>query len=226
MRKTLLISLLMVVILTLSACAGAATDNPTNGDGIPANGTPNPNATPPGAFQAAPLSVQEQVLIGTFKMESTENAVSAEQAKNLLPLWQTLKALSSSDTVAAEELNALYQQIQDTMTPGQLSAITAMNLTRNDLFTLMQEQGIELTGGFGGRGNGQNGQGQNGQRPEGFAPPEGFVPGQGGGGMPQNLSAEQQATMEARMTQRADNVNRIPSALIDALIQLLESKVQ
>jgi hypothetical protein len=44
-----------------------------------------------------------------------EDAVTAEQAQELLPLWETLKVLESSDTAATQEKDALIEQIQETM---------------------------------------------------------------------------------------------------------------
>jgi hypothetical protein len=59
--------------------------------------------------------------------------VTAEQAAELLPLWQTLQVLSESDTAADQEMEALTTQVQETMTAEQRQAITAMNLTREDM---------------------------------------------------------------------------------------------
>ena len=166
--KKIMISVLIILMLTLTACGAAS------------NGTQQ--ATPGQADGSLPI--QEQILIGTFKLEGTPQAVTAEQAAQLIPLWQVYKNLSTSDTAAQEEIGGLIQQIQDTMTSEQMQAIKDMNITRQDLFTVMQDQGITQGGG---QGNGNRPSGQNGNGGGfGFAPPDGGPPpgdfGGGGGG--------------------------------------------
>ena len=211
------ISVLIIFMLTLTACGAAS------------NGTQQ--ATPGQADGSLPI--QEQVLIGTFKLEGTLQAITAEQAAQLIPLWQVYKDLSTSDTAAQEEIDGLIQQIQDTMTPEQMQAIKDMNITRQDLFTVMQDQGI--TQGRG-QGNGNSSSGQNGNG-GGFAfgPPDGGPPGgfaggepgrfQGGGQGGGSFTPEQIATVQAAREQGGGSgFNRIPSGLIDGLVQFLQKK--
>jgi hypothetical protein len=218
--KKIAISVFVILMLTLTAC-GAASSGTQQAASTQQNGS---------------LPIQEQVLIGTFKLEGTPQAVTAQQAAQLLPLWQVYKDLSGSDTAAQEEIDGLVQQIQDTMTPEQMQAIKDMNLTRQDVFTVMQAQGIS----FGGQG-GQN------LSPEqiatlqarrgsgnGFTPPQGGFQGGGGGGggFPgggpggQNFTPQQQATAQARRANGGGGggFNRVPSALIDAMVQFLQKK--
>jgi hypothetical protein len=84
------------------------------------------------------LSVQGQLALGTVRLEETEWAVSEAQAAELLPLWRALQSLSNSDTTAAAELEAVVDQIQETMTPEQVEAIAAMALTTETLTALME----------------------------------------------------------------------------------------
>ena len=210
------IMILMVLMLTLTACGAAS------------NGTQQAAPGP----QDVSLPIQEQILIGTFKLEGTPQAVTAQQAAQLIPLWQVYKDLSSSDTAAQEEIDGLVQQIQDTMTPEQMQAIQNMNLTRQDIFTVMQDQGITQGRGQG-NGNRSNSQNSNGG---GFAPPEGGPPGgfgggEGPGGFPGggngqgggSFTPEQMATAQAARAQ-GGGFNRIPTGLIDALVQFLQKK--
>ena len=53
-----------------------------------------------------------EMVVGTFKLEGTDNAVTADQAAKLLPLWQVYKDLSASTSAAQEEVDALAEQIQ------------------------------------------------------------------------------------------------------------------
>src|SRR5574342_800572 len=129
--KKLTLILLTILILTLTACGSAA------------NGTEPASATQNGS-STGELPATTQLIIGTLKLEGTDQAVTAEQAAGLLPLWQTLQALSDSDTAADQEKEALITQIQEAMTSEQMQTITAMNLTREDMFTIIQEQGMEV----------------------------------------------------------------------------------
>jgi hypothetical protein len=225
MKKAALITILTILILTLTACDGAS--NTPQAD---------PNLLTDSYENALPVSTQ--LLIGTFNLEDTDHAVTTEQAKELIPLWQVLQSLSSSDTAAQAEMDALVGQIQETMTPEQIQAIQAMNLTREDMFALLQEQG------FGGQGGGNFTPGESGSGGDGTMPvPQtgadglGFVPvpgsggGQGGGpgfggGQGQGLSPEQISTAQAS---RAENgggfrLTNTPAPLIAALIQFLQEK--
>lgn len=218
MKKILLIPLLALA-LVLSACGAAqATPDPATGFD-PAN---------------AQMPLSSQLLVGSLKLDGTDQQITAEQAATLLPLWKLLKTLSASDTAAQQEVDALAKQISDAMTQEQLDAIAAMALTLQDMFTLMEDLGIESA--FQGDGSGQ--------RPEGFQPPEGFVPGQGGGqgggpgggfsggpggGGGQNLTPEQIATAQAMRAERGGGFAggaRLNSALLEALIEYLEKLAQ
>jgi hypothetical protein len=95
------------------------------------------------------LDASTQLVLGTIRLEETGNAVTAEQAKSLLPLWQSLQGGVTVQT----EVNAVLKQIESTMTHDQLAAIAAMRLTQEDLRSWMQEQGVG--GGFAGPGGGQ-----------------------------------------------------------------------
>ena len=129
MKKTFITILLFTLILT--AC-GASNSTATDSNGN--FGT------------AAPLPLAMELVVGTFKLEGTDNAVTADQAAKLLPLWQVYKDLSASSSAAQEEVDALAEQIQETMTPQQVQAITDMKLTRREIFQTMQDLGIASAG--------------------------------------------------------------------------------
>ncbi len=216
MKKTTYSVLLLLAMLT-TAC-GASRSAGTNRDSVSQNGS-----------TAGELPAATQLIIGTLKLDGTDQAVTAKQATDLLPLWQTMKVLSTSDTAAAQEKEALIAQIQETMTAKQIQAITDMQLTRADMFALIQEQGTTSSATGGQNSNTQSGnsssnsrrnfgQGGGGFFPGGGGPPEGgFTGGQG-----QNLTPEQIATAQASRQQRSGNV--IPTALINTLIEYLQKK--
>ena len=123
MKKIILSLALFTLLLALVACGGAS----NSGD------TTNISTS---------LSLQEELMIGTFKLGATDLAVSSDQAEQLIPLWQTLQSLTTSGTAAAEEINAVVNQIKSTMNSQQIDAIDAMKLTQKDLTALMTENGI------------------------------------------------------------------------------------
>jgi hypothetical protein len=142
MKKISSLLIFILVVLGLVACSGAA-----------AGSNPSTAPTSSGPLNtdyenALPLPLQ--LAAGTFKLEGTPNAVDATSAAQLLPLWKAVRSLSTSDTTASEELDAVYKQIQDTMTPEQVQAIADMKLTTSDMRTIAQDMGLN----FGGGGNG------------------------------------------------------------------------
>ena len=54
-----------------------------------------------------------------------------------------MRSLTTSDTVAAE-IEALLEQIQDVMTTEQLEAISAFEITPEDMRTIIQDLGLEF----------------------------------------------------------------------------------
>jgi hypothetical protein len=217
MKKTIFLTL--VLTLLLAACGGTTESAPA--DNASAGFDPN--------TRELPLSTK--LAIGTLKLEDTDQAVASDQAAELLPLWQVLNSLTSSDSAAPEEISAITEQIQETMTPEQLHAIEAMELTGEDIFATMQElgltnaqvnaEGTPQAGGFG------SGQGPGGAGFPGGGPPGGG-PGGGGGFGGQELSPEQIATAQARRAGGggAGFGNRMMTPLVQAVIDLLESKAQ
>jgi hypothetical protein len=217
----LLITTLIFVMLTITACGTAS------------SGTEIDSATA-GGPTAGELPATTKLIIGIFKLEDTAQAVTAEQATELLPLWQVYSELSTSDTASQAEVDALFEQIEGTMTSEQMQAIESMQLTQEDIFAVMQEQGIAMGGGQelsaeqiataqAARSSGGGGF----TPPDGGVPPggmQGSGPGDGGGfDGGQGLSTEQIATARAARAE-SGGFNRVPSALIEALIELLKTK--
>lgn len=217
-RNTL--ALLTILALTLTACGASAS---TEAATAPQTGGPNQT-----------MSGLTLIVIGTLKLDGTEQAVTPEQAAELLPLWQVYKDLSSSDTAAQAEVDALVKQIEDTMTGEQMQAINSMGLTPQDMMTVMQELGLDMGRGQRPSGSGDTTQDGGGgfMPPGGGMPPDmggGGAPG-GGGGMPgdggQGLSQDQIATAQAARGAGGGPVgdpNRVPTTLIDVIIEYLQT---
>jgi hypothetical protein len=222
MKKIAIALSMLVIIAVMAACASKTGSTTTSSNSTSA------------------ITPEAELLVGTFKLENTDLAVTAAQAKTLLPLWQTLQALSSSSTAATEETDAVVAQIKNTMTAAQMDKINAMKLTQQDMLSLMSQAGVPdnglsttatpmalngLPSGGGSQGGAQAGGGPGG--PGGGGMPAGGPPSDGGGmpggsvpgmGGPSNASGTPQAP-------RAD-ANQVPPPLFNTLIELLQKKTQ
>jgi hypothetical protein len=222
MKITKLIPISIMVLL-LAACGSSATET---------SEAPSAFGSPGGAY-----SPQMRLSMGTFLLEDTDLAVTPEQAAELLPLWEAVLSLSESDTAAQAEIDALYDQIEETMTADQMQAIAEMNPTQDDIAALMESLGLDNTNAAGGF--------QGGNPPQGFNPddlPEGFSPGnfpggrqmgpgggqgqgQGGGMFGGDIDPETLATMEARREEMGGSFrNRTNLFLVEPLIELLQER--
>ncbi|MBC7314932.1 MAG: hypothetical protein H5T70_00725, partial [Chloroflexi bacterium] len=178
-----------------------------------------------------------RLLVGIFRLEGTEDAVTPEQAAQLLPLWKGYRALSQSSTTATAELEGLIKQLEEAMTPAQRQKIAAMSLTYADVQALAEERGIALGGGRLGANPEQmatraaQSGGQSRQGAAGALMPPGGGPGGEGAilfGGPMGSQAQGQAgtslSAEAVATLRARASTRVPTALLDALIAFLQER--
>jgi len=127
------LTLVVIVAALLIACTAAPDAQPTSvaGSSLPTDYT-----------DAATL--RNQLAYGIVKLDGTPNAVTAGQAKTLIPLWQAVIALSGETTTASEELIAVQDQIAAALTAEQLQAIAAMQLTNADLNVFYADYGITL----------------------------------------------------------------------------------
>jgi hypothetical protein len=174
------------------------------------------------------VSVEQQLIFGTFKLEGTNLAISKEQAGVLTPLYANLKTIVESmmpapdtqgdpanaqpQTVSAEtqsQVDAIIKDILAAMTPEQVKAISEMQITREIAQTIMTEKGISMGGP--GQGGAMPG-GANGQPPEGAPPADGGQ--NGGGGAPQGDAPDGQQP----------GGGMIQPEVITVLIELLQTK--
>jgi hypothetical protein len=249
--KKLWITLILFTLL-LSACNGAAaTAAPAQDSGTTSNATTTDSAAVQGTPQAAPngdFPEIAKVLLGSFLLEKTDLAITAEQAATLLPLWKGLNALQNSETVTNEEMQGLYDQIIGAMTDEQIAQIETLNINQDSMRTVMESIGFGSKGGPGGNGanltedqiatmeaeraaNGDAGMpagGPGGGGPGGDAAgmPAGG-PGGGPGGDTSRLAAgAASGTQTAIMPEQAgDPTLRLMSRLIQPLMELLQKKI-
>jgi len=149
-------------------------------------------------------------------------------ANDLLPLWKAVRSLSSNSTAAPQEMSALFTQIQETMTPEQIAAISAMHLTRADTAQIAQEMGLNFGGGGSGnftpeqRATAQAAQ-QSGQGFPGGGFPGGGFPGGGQGG---GFNSQQRQTPIAGQGGQSRTTQGVNPLILDTIIKFLQAKVQ
>ena len=97
-HKKLVVLLTLLLLAALSACTTIQ---------LPWSATATP-AGIPGFQPGADQPIESKLALGTLILEDGEQAVTAEEAKTLLPLWKAVKSLSSSQTASQDEINALY----------------------------------------------------------------------------------------------------------------------
>lgn len=117
-RVKYMVWILIGIVLALAGCAQE--------EAAPADEVV---AEEPGTANAGGLDPVTRLALGTLKLEGTGNAVSVEQAAELLPLW---KALESGTLKGEAENAAMVKQIENKMDAEQLAAIDGMNLTFED----------------------------------------------------------------------------------------------
>ncbi|MEN8173216.1 MAG: hypothetical protein ABFS03_10100 [Chloroflexota bacterium] len=142
--KKLITILLLISALMIAGCSADET--------VGESTSPEMNATPTplmaGSFGIDyddATSARNQLALGTLKLEDGSLGISVDQASTLLPLWQALMALESSETTAPEELTAVQNQIIQSMRDEQISAISAMQFTNSDLTDFYTDQGLVIS---------------------------------------------------------------------------------
>jgi hypothetical protein len=150
----------MAFAVALTACASTN----SRGNGFTGNGSTG-DGNSFRASSARTLTPEAKLALGTIKLEGTQQAVDANTAGKLLPLWQLMVQLQSSSSTAPQEVTAVTDAIKAAMTPQQVTTIEGMSVTTADIFSLLQSEaqasgsGSGRTGssGFGGRNNRQGG---------------------------------------------------------------------
>ncbi|MBN1372629.1 MAG: hypothetical protein JW987_11880 [Anaerolineaceae bacterium] len=234
MKKVLSVFAFLVILLSLTACSATQAAEPVT------QTTANPQQT----------ADDVKLLMGAFLLEDTDQAITPDQAGELILLWKGVKALATSDSATQAELDALYAQIEETMTPEQMTAINAMTIDQDTMRELMQQYGIGMSNGEGDASGTDFGfmMGEMPEGMEGMTLPEGGNferPSDGGGGaMPggggtrpggdmgggfatgANLNESQRATLQAQQSNQTGTRRSagMTLMLIDPLIQLLQER--
>jgi hypothetical protein len=135
-KKGAIIFMTLVMVFTLVACSTAqATQR---------NRAGNQSGFPTRSFT---MPVESKLGYGILKLEGTSMAVTADQAGQLLPLWQKVKDLNTSGTPSPTDLDAVFKEIQGVLTGNQISAIDVMEPTQADMESLLESLGVKVTPG-------------------------------------------------------------------------------
>jgi hypothetical protein len=208
MKKIIFVTIIASLILALTACGSTQSSSAA-------------------ATASTTLSQEGQLLVGTFKLEDSTLKVTSAQAATLLPLWETLESLASSNTAASQEVDAVVSQIESTMSSQQVSSITAMKLTQKDLAAAALDTGTtSTTTSSASTVKTSAAQLQTGAG----AAAGGNPPSDMGGGMPgatdvQSASQTQTGTSQAAATPSTGTTDQVSAAMIKALVALLQKRI-
>ncbi len=199
--KRVVFSFITILAVSLTACGSLTRTVSTN------------------SGQSSSSSLSElQLAVGILKLEDTENAVTTEQAPQLLMLWQVYQDLSQSDTAAQEEVAALFDQMRETLTAQQLQAINSMNITQKDVASVMDGVTITTSSSSSSSTTASSSAGM----PAG-GPPD-------GGGLPMDLggAGSVSSTNQSRSAQTTSSLGssaNVPSTVVELVIQSLQKKI-
>jgi hypothetical protein len=191
-KKILWILTALIMLVALSACSAndSLVGEEAEKQASEAGDTPKAEGENEGveAQEMTYISSREgfgqTLAAGLLLLEDGSLAVTAEQAGQLLPLWKAVNNLGSSGTAAPEEMQALYEQVQETLTREQVQALESMEIGQEDLQALMDKLGI-LPGNAAYRpdnGGTQAAAGAPEGMPQGGGPGDGMGPMDGSGG--------------------------------------------
>ena len=164
--------------------------------------------------------------VGTLKLEGSGEAIDAQTAAELLPLWQAVNSLGNSDTTSAVEMQAIYKQIQETMSAAQVQAIAKMQVTSQMAVQYALEAGmVSQVGAPSGdsaaaqasdsASSGQSGGGMPMGDPGMGGPPDGGMgPGTASGGTQTGITGGTRGLQSTG----------IENILVEAVIELLQTK--
>jgi hypothetical protein len=150
MIKKATILLALGLIFSLAACSSA---QPVQQAAVADSQNQPANSSGGGSGAPQRNSGQSQLAVDILRLEGTNQAVTADEAKQLLPLWEKVKTMSADSSTAPADLQAVYTQISQVLTSDQTQAIQQMTFDQTTMQALMQQYGIQVTPGAGGGGN-------------------------------------------------------------------------
>lgn len=128
-KSYLLVLTVIISSLVLTACAGGAP------------GGAAPGAGGPGGSEKSKTTTEVKTAMGIIALEDTDQAVTVDQAKVLLPLYKAVKALGASATTAPAELEALYSQIRENLDSSQIQTIDNLDVSSQTIQAVLTKYG-------------------------------------------------------------------------------------
>jgi len=132
MLRKLVWGVVVFGLLALATCSPAA-------NAATSTGLVTSSALTTGYTNALPVELQ--LAYGTLKLKGSANEIDSQTAAALLPLWKAVRSLSASDNAAQAEIQAVYRQIEESMSAAQLQAIAELQLTGADVGEGMAQVG-------------------------------------------------------------------------------------
>jgi len=246
MKKTFLTTITILIFFTLSTACAAKNNTPADS----ANGEVS-TTSQNGDIN---LSERTKLILGSIALEETELKITSEQASALLPQWKVLKNLLGSDSASLVEIDALQEQIKESLSTEQSTWIDNLRYTPEEyqaaisdfmpeginfggngdlseeeiqarIATMQAANGGNLPQDFPGGTGGSTGGGGGGLTFQGGGPGGDFVPG-AGGGIPGGNFGSTNGTPSADSSTRQGRAggSQFDILLIDQLIAILEAK--
>jgi hypothetical protein len=134
-KRKYMVSAALILLVILSACTSLS---------LPFAST---SANPTSAANTTQSVIASKLGPGILSLEGTSQAITAEQASNLLFLWKGVKCLAANQNSSKIELAALYTQIEQSLTADQVQAISQLGLTQTELSALQAKFGAQLAQG-------------------------------------------------------------------------------
>jgi hypothetical protein len=167
-----------------------------------------------------------------MKLEGTENVVAAEQAGQLLTLWQGYASLLAGEASAQAEYQGLQHQIEESMTPAQLQAIAKLQLTTQDMGSAKGGMGAGPSDSTNSRRTRSAGTSSSSSSTSRRSSGAGFTGGPPGGGEMMimggpagGLTTTQTAGSSASAPVTAQATGDISSRLVQAILEYLRGKL-
>jgi hypothetical protein len=129
-KKTLFLLSALILIFSLTACSAIQLPWASASSGTTQTGPLSNFANQP---------VKNKLAVGLLSLEGSDQAITAAQAKELLPLWEAVKSLSKDTNTTSGEMAALYVQIESLLTASQLQAIEKLDLSTGELTAMVQK---------------------------------------------------------------------------------------
>jgi hypothetical protein len=243
MKKTLL-TLLILLVLTLTACSGQTTTNASAAQqSLPAaesasqSSTSEPSANQEAANSTAQLNtsydntvpVEMQLVLGTLKLVGTDQTMTQDQAAVLLPLWSNLQSLSQSlgpgqpqqdSSSTSQSTNADTQQKIDALVEQIQQAMTPAQIQAIANMKITQDTAMALMQEIGITMGGPQGGGSMPQPPQGNPPDSNGT--SGAGSPPTDEQKPPNGGQQPDNSQMpSPQGGMIPPQLLDSLIQTI-----